>query len=115
MIDVVADEMSGSSGDETVHIDSFRFAVYGDGTNGVNCIYIVLAVPPKLAQPDIILRIHFRKTPLRKRYLAVWPKDIIFYSQLRQAFFQRKFIFQGPETAAKLAGFYDWPSGKVCF
>ncbi len=48
MIDVVADEMRRGIHNEAVHEDSFRFAGFGDCADGVDCVYVYLAVPSEL-------------------------------------------------------------------
>jgi len=79
VVDMVADQMRGRIGNQSVHEDSFRFTVDGNGPHGVDGFQVAFAMPSKLRKPDIILRVNFSISALGQRDFAVIAKPVCVY------------------------------------
>lgn len=65
-----------------MHIDSFWSATLGDGSNGVDCVFVSFTVPSELCQPDVVFRVDFCEPALGKRDFAVVAELVSIYWQL---------------------------------
>ena len=115
MIDVVADEVRRGVHNESVHEDSFRAAGPGDVSDGVDCVFIYLAVPSELREPDVVLGVDFCEAALGKVDFAVVAEAVGIYRQVVSGPVVSVYFYTigVTEAAANIGGFYPRPAGTT--